>query len=100
MVLCTKENDYTQWAIVKSHRGVAQFWYTAANYQGTQGGSINSSRNGPKLVPKPVFSVARQYPHAESFSHVLGYVAEASVQDIKNYMYATTEMTLMRFISY
>ena len=34
---------------------------------------------------KPVFSVARQYPQAENFTHVLGYVAEASVQDIRNY---------------
>ena len=36
---------------------------------------------------KPVFSVARKYPHAENFTHVLGYVAEASVQDIKNYSF-------------
>ena len=36
---------------------------------------------------KPVFSVARQYPQAENFTHVLGYVAEASVQDISNYSF-------------
>ena len=36
---------------------------------------------------KPVFSVARQYPQAENFTHVLGYVAEASVQDINNYSF-------------
>ena len=34
---------------------------------------------------KPVFSVARQYPQAENFTHVLGYVAEASPHDINNY---------------
>ncbi len=34
---------------------------------------------------KPVFSVARQYPQAENFTHVLGYVGEASVQDINKY---------------
>ena len=36
---------------------------------------------------KPVFSVARQYPQAENFTHVLGYVAEASVEDINNYSF-------------
>ena len=36
---------------------------------------------------KPVFSVARQYPQAENFTHVLGYVAEANVQDINNYSF-------------
>ena len=36
---------------------------------------------------KPVFSVARKYPQAENFTHVLGYVAEASVQDISNYSF-------------
>ena len=36
---------------------------------------------------KPVFSVARQYPQAENFTHVLGYVAEASTQDIDNYSF-------------
>jgi len=36
---------------------------------------------------KPVFSVARQYPQAENFTHVLGYVAEASRQDINNYSF-------------
>ena len=36
---------------------------------------------------KPVFSVARQYPQAENFTHVLGYVAEASAQDINNYSF-------------
>ncbi len=36
---------------------------------------------------KPVFSVARIYPQAENFSHVLGYVGEASVNDIKNYSF-------------
>ena len=34
---------------------------------------------------KPVFSVARIYPQSESFSHVLGYVGEASVDDLKKY---------------
>ena len=36
---------------------------------------------------KPVFSVARQYPQGEIFTHVLGYVAEASVKDINNYSF-------------
>jgi len=36
---------------------------------------------------KPVFSVARKYPQAENFTHVLGYVAEASTQDINNYSF-------------
>jgi len=36
---------------------------------------------------KPVFSVARQYPQAENLTHVLGYVAEASVEDINNYSF-------------
>ena len=36
---------------------------------------------------KPVFSVARHYPQAENFTHVLGYVAEASPQDINNYSF-------------
>ncbi len=36
---------------------------------------------------KPVFSVARKYPHGENFTHVLGYVAEASAQDIDNYSF-------------
>ena len=36
---------------------------------------------------KPVFSVAREYPQAENFAHVLGYVAEASVHDINNYSF-------------
>ena len=36
---------------------------------------------------KPVFSVARQYPQAENFTHVLGYVAEASAKDINNYSF-------------
>ena len=36
---------------------------------------------------KPVFSVARQYPQAENFTHVLGYVAEANTQDINNYSF-------------
>ena len=34
---------------------------------------------------KPVFSVARTYPYGNNFTHVLGYVAEASIQDIKKY---------------
>ena len=36
---------------------------------------------------KPVFSVARLYPQAENFTHVLGYVAEASVKDISNHSF-------------
>tara|TARA_B100000749_G_scaffold124997_1_gene95900 strand:+ start:716 stop:1501 length:786 start_codon:yes stop_codon:yes gene_type:complete len=36
---------------------------------------------------KPVFSVARQYPQGEIFTHVLGYVAEASAKDINNYSF-------------
>jgi len=36
---------------------------------------------------KPIFSIARKYPQAENFTHVLGYVAEASVQDINNYSF-------------
>ena len=36
---------------------------------------------------KPVFSVARKYPQAENFTHVLGYVAEASTKDINNYSF-------------
>ena len=33
---------------------------------------------------KPVFSLARTYPLSENFSHVIGYVGEASVKDINN----------------
>ena len=33
---------------------------------------------------KPVFSLARTYPFKENFVHVVGYVGEASVEDIKN----------------
>ena len=36
---------------------------------------------------KPVFSVARKYPQAENFTHVLGYVSEASVNDINKYSF-------------
>jgi len=36
---------------------------------------------------KPVFSVARKYPQREIFTHVLGYVAEASAKDINNYSF-------------
>jgi penicillin-binding protein 2 len=36
---------------------------------------------------KPVFSVARKYPQAKNFTHVLGYVAEASEKDINNYLF-------------
>ena len=36
---------------------------------------------------KPVFSVARQYPQAENFTHVLGYVGQASAKDINNYSF-------------
>ena len=32
---------------------------------------------------KPVFSVARKYPQGKNLTHVLGYVAEASVEDIQ-----------------
>tara|TARA_Y100000590_G_C15727811_1_gene1015886 strand:+ start:319 stop:2313 length:1995 start_codon:yes stop_codon:yes gene_type:complete len=34
---------------------------------------------------KPVFSVARKYPLEKNFTHVLGYVAEASAKDIQNF---------------
>jgi len=34
---------------------------------------------------KPVFSVARKYPNGENSTHVLGYVSEASVNDLENY---------------
>ena len=33
---------------------------------------------------KPVLSVARSYPHKDKFTHVLGYVAQASEGDILN----------------
>ena len=33
---------------------------------------------------KPVLSVARSYPHKDKFTHVLGYVAQASESDILN----------------
>ena len=33
---------------------------------------------------KPVLSVARSYPHNENFTHVLGYVAQASESDLAN----------------
>ncbi len=33
---------------------------------------------------KPVLSVARNYPHKENFTHVLGYVAQASESDLAN----------------
>ena len=31
---------------------------------------------------KPVISVGRSYPYGESYTHILGYVAQASVEDI------------------
>ncbi len=36
---------------------------------------------------KPVFSVARLYPQEKNFTHVLGYVAEASPKDIQNFSF-------------
>ena len=33
---------------------------------------------------KPVLSVGRNYPYNENFTHVLGYVSEASVNDLQN----------------
>ncbi len=33
---------------------------------------------------KPVFSLARTYPFSENFSHVVGYVGEASAKDIND----------------
>ena len=33
---------------------------------------------------KPVLSVGRNYPYNENFTHILGYVSEASVNDILN----------------
>ena len=33
---------------------------------------------------KPVLSVARSYPHKEKFTHVLGYVSQASESDLAN----------------
>ena len=33
---------------------------------------------------KPVLSVARSYPYKENFTHVLGYVAQASERDLAN----------------
>jgi len=33
---------------------------------------------------KPVLSVARSYPHKENYTHVLGYVAQASERDLAN----------------
>ena len=33
---------------------------------------------------KPVLSIARSYPHKENFTHVLGYVAQASESDLAN----------------
>ena len=33
---------------------------------------------------KPVLSVARSYPHNENFTHVLGYVSQASKNDLAN----------------
>jgi len=33
---------------------------------------------------KPVISVSRNYPYDESYTHVLGYVSEASENDILN----------------
>jgi len=33
---------------------------------------------------KPVLSTSRHYPHANDFVHILGYVADASENDIKN----------------
>ena len=34
---------------------------------------------------KPVLSIARNYPYAKDLVHVLGYVGEASLRDIKEY---------------
>ena len=31
---------------------------------------------------KPVISVGRSYPYGDSYTHILGYVAQASVEDI------------------
>ena len=31
---------------------------------------------------KPVLSIARNYPYSDNYSHVLGYVSEASIKDI------------------
>ena len=36
---------------------------------------------------KPVFSVARLYPQGDNFVHVLGYVSQASKEDINNYSF-------------
>ena len=33
---------------------------------------------------KPVLSVARNYPYNENFTHLLGYVAQASENDLIN----------------
>ncbi len=33
---------------------------------------------------KPVITVGRSYPHGESYTHVLGYVSQASVNDLVN----------------
>ena len=36
------------------------------------------------MGPKPVLSVSRNYPFSENYTHVLGYVSEASAKDILN----------------
>ena len=33
---------------------------------------------------KPVITIGRSYPYKESYTHVLGYVAQASVEDLNN----------------
>ena len=33
---------------------------------------------------KPVITIGRSYPYKESYTHVLGYVAQASIEDINN----------------
>ncbi len=36
---------------------------------------------------KPVFSLSRNYPHKENFTHITGYVARASKEDLNKYQF-------------
>ena len=37
-----------------------------------------------KFIYKKPFSISRNYPFKENYTHILGYVSQASPEDIKN----------------
>ena len=49
---------------------------------------------------KPVLSISRNYPFNENYTHVLGYVSEASEKDILNNDIIKSTMTIMLKISH